>query len=77
MNETILEGCAPFPLASYLKALGLIRLVAEQVDAGARGSWNRERFCLTSRLGSTRPSIAFGWGIGWRDQENAGDDSAL
>ncbi len=50
MNEMILEGCAPFPLASYLKALGLVRLVAEQADAGARGSWDRERFCLTSRL---------------------------
>jgi len=50
MNELILDGCAPFPLASYLKALGLIRLVAEQVDPQARGAWDRERFLLSSRL---------------------------
>ncbi len=50
MSELILEGCAPFPLASYLKALGLLRLVAEQVDPQARGAWERERFRLSSRL---------------------------
>lgn len=50
MNELILDGCAPFPLASYLKALGLLRLVAEQVDPQARGAWDRERFLLSSRL---------------------------
>ena len=50
MNELILDGCAPFPLASYLKALGLLRLVAEQVDPHARGAWDRERFRLSSRL---------------------------
>jgi CRISPR-associated protein Csx17 len=32
MNEIILAGCTPTPLANYLKALGVFRLVAEQKD---------------------------------------------
>lgn len=31
-----LDGCAPTPLAHYLKALGILRLVAEQADPNAR-----------------------------------------
>jgi len=34
-----LNGCAPAPLAHYLKALGILRLVAEQADPEARGWW--------------------------------------
>jgi len=34
-----LPGCAPEPLMSYLKALGVFRLVAEQADPNARLSW--------------------------------------
>lgn len=34
-----LDGCAPTPLAHYLKALGVLRLVAEQLDPQARGWW--------------------------------------
>ncbi len=45
-----LEGCSPTPLASYLKAIGILRLVAEQVDAGARGWWQDERFFLVTSL---------------------------
>ena len=45
-----LNGCAPAPLANYLKALGVLRLVGEQVDAQARGWWDGERFCLLTRL---------------------------
>lgn len=45
-----LPGCAPAPLASYLKALGILRLVAEQADAGARGWWRGSHFVLTSTL---------------------------
>ena len=29
-----LEGCRPQPLAGYLKALGVLRLVSEQADQG-------------------------------------------
>jgi CRISPR-associated protein Csx17 len=46
----ILEGCRPTPLASYLKALGILRLVAEQKDAHARGSWHADRFHLRTTL---------------------------
>lgn len=45
-----LDGCAPTPLAHYLKALGILRILAEQVDPGARGWWEGERFKLASKL---------------------------
>jgi len=45
-----LTGCAPAPLAHYLKALGILRLVAEQKDATARGWWKDEAFHLASTL---------------------------
>ena len=48
--EHILEGCAPVPLAGYLKALGILRLVAEQADQRVRGFWRDERFVLRTRL---------------------------
>ena len=50
MHLHVLKGCAPAPLANYLKALGILRLVAQQADAQARGWWDGERFCLLSRL---------------------------
>lgn len=46
----VLEGCAPTPLAGYLKALGVFRLVATQADADVRGWWQDERFHLATRL---------------------------
>ena len=45
-----LDGCAPAPLAHYLKALGILRLVAEQADRGARGWWDGDRFRLATKL---------------------------
>ena len=45
-----LSGCVPTPLAHYLKALGILRLVAEQADPGVRGWWIGERFRLASTL---------------------------
>ncbi len=50
MHLHILKGCSPAPLANYLKALGILRLVGEQADAQARGWWDGERFCLLSKL---------------------------
>lgn len=50
LHRHILKGCAPAPLANYLKALGILRLVGEQVDPQARGWWDGERFCLLSKL---------------------------
>ena len=54
-----LDGCAPTPLASYLKALGVLRLLSsgasnvtgEPADPGVRGWWEGERFHLRTRLG--------------------------
>ena len=45
-----LAGCAPVPLAHYLKALGILRLVAEQADPTAAGCWERDIFVLHSAL---------------------------
>lgn len=46
----VLNGCSPAPLANYLKALGILRLVGEQADTQARGWWDGERFCLMTKL---------------------------
>lgn len=45
-----LAGCKPTPLASYLKALGILRLVAEQVEPDARGRWSGLGFELSSSM---------------------------
>lgn len=52
-HEHRLTGCRPTPLASYLKALGILRLVAEQADPDARGSWQRDAFVLKTQLTRT------------------------
>ena len=54
-----LPGCAPTPLASYLKALGVLRLVSSPAnhvsgnaaDPHARGWWQNECFHLRTTLG--------------------------
>jgi len=50
MNEITLAGCTPTPLANYLKALGIFRLVAEQKDPGVKAFWRGEQFVLVTRL---------------------------
>ena len=40
----------PEPLMSYLKALGIFRLVAQQRDVGARAWWQNDTFFLQSNL---------------------------
>ncbi len=50
MSIVSLIGCTAEPLGSYLKALAVLRLVAEQEDAEARGWWSPACFCLESRL---------------------------
>ena len=40
MNEIVLTVCTPEPLMSYLKALGVFRLVGEQKDRSAKLSWH-------------------------------------
>jgi CRISPR-associated protein Csx17 len=49
-NDICLNGCAPVPLAHYLKALGILRLVTEQKDPDAAGYWDNERFVLKTVL---------------------------
>ncbi len=39
MPELRLDGCRPRPLIAYLKALGVLRVVAEQADPGAALRW--------------------------------------
>jgi CRISPR-associated protein Csx17 len=48
MPELYLSGCTPEPLMSYLKALGILRLVAEQADSEAQGAWRGGVFVLAS-----------------------------
>jgi len=45
-NQILLNGCAPEPLIHYLKALGVFRLVTEQLDPQARGAWLGDTFAL-------------------------------
>lgn len=45
-----LTGCSPTPLGHYLKGLGVLRLVAEQKDAQARGWWKADTFHLATAL---------------------------
>jgi CRISPR-associated protein Csx17 len=52
MYEVVLCGCRPVPLASYLKALAVLRLISEQMDGAARGWWVGDVFVLHSRLDS-------------------------
>ena len=44
MPEIMLHGCTPEPLMSYLKALGILRLVAEQADPRSTGWMARRGF---------------------------------
>ena len=51
MPETLrLEGCRSRPLAGYLKALGLLRVVARQADPRAKARWGDGTFELSSGL---------------------------
>jgi len=50
IHEHILGGCTPTPLAHYLKALGILRLVAEQRDSQVAGRWQGEHFVISTVL---------------------------
>jgi len=60
MTTLTLSGCAPVPLAHYLKALGILRLVAESAsgDPTAKAAWHEDHFQLTSRF-SKKELISF------------------
>lgn len=46
----VLDGCRVQPLSSYLKSIGLLRIVGTQVDPGAQGWFTGDRFTLRSGL---------------------------
>jgi CRISPR-associated protein Csx17 len=50
--EVHLAGCRSRPLASYLKGLGLLRVVASQADPGVRARWRAGVLELRSELDS-------------------------
>lgn len=50
MPDLVLEGCVSRPLVGYLKALGLLRVVARQADPRAAGRWTQGIFELRSEL---------------------------
>ena len=66
MTEIALGGCTPEPLMSYLKALGVFRLVAEQADPDARLSWTGGVAHLDSQLDRDGLAEFFLEGIGPR-----------
>lgn len=48
-KDIVLDGCTPTPLANYLKALGVLRLLSVR-DPQARGFWRGDRFVLSTAL---------------------------
>lgn len=51
LHQLVLEGCTPSPLASYLKALGVLRLLGEQKpEWNVHGAWREDHFVLRSRV---------------------------
>lgn len=46
MNRITLTGCAPDILIHYLKALGILRLVGEQLGERVRGAWHGSAFVI-------------------------------
>lgn len=51
MHSIPLPGCSPTPLAAYLKALGLFRILSLQVpDSTQRAHWQGNAFVLTSTM---------------------------
>ncbi|OGL44675.1 MAG: type I-U CRISPR-associated protein Csx17, partial [Candidatus Schekmanbacteria bacterium RBG_13_48_7] len=50
MNEIVLQGCTPEPLMSYLKSLGIFRIIAQQKDPDARSLWKQDTFTIHSSI---------------------------
>ena len=50
MTTIRLDGCRVEPIAGYLKAHGVLRLVSSQVDPAARAFWRGDTFHLDSVL---------------------------
>lgn len=59
MVEHPLQGCRTEPLGSYLKALGILRLIGEQKDPDSRGHWRGDEFVLTTKLDREELKVFF------------------
>ncbi|NEO27290.1 MAG: type I-U CRISPR-associated protein Csx17 [Kamptonema sp. SIO4C4] len=47
-----LFGCTPEPIAAYLKAVGVLRVLNNQRDSTIAGCWREDVFCLETELTS-------------------------
>src|SRR5436190_1183893 len=45
-ERIVLYGCAPELLIHYLKALGVLRIIAEQLDSKVRAAWHGDAFTI-------------------------------
>ena len=52
LTEIVLEGCRATPLAAYLKALGILRLLSSNYPE-TRGFWKEDQFVLRSSINRT------------------------
>lgn len=52
LHELVLHGVRPEPLASYLKGLGIIRLIAQQKESSLRAFWRNDELVLLTKLTS-------------------------
>jgi CRISPR-associated protein Csx17 len=50
-DRFILAGCRTQPMGSYLKAMGVFRILAEQADPDIRAAWSDYGFVVESHLG--------------------------
>ncbi len=50
MKPIILKGCTQEPLMGYLKALGVLRIIAKQKDPDVRGCWRDGLFAISTNL---------------------------
>lgn len=50
----LLAGCVPEPLSNYLKALGVLRAIDEQLDPSATGYWQESQYYIQSRVSQER-----------------------
>ncbi|MBW1973356.1 MAG: hypothetical protein JRI44_11080, partial [Deltaproteobacteria bacterium] len=48
-NKISFKGCNPSPLSSYLKALGIFRIIYEQLDPEALAWWEDDIFYISSQ----------------------------
>jgi len=53
MPTLTLSGCAPVPLAHYLKALGVLRILANQLAGRTLAHWSNNTFILTTDTSAT------------------------